>query len=77
MVGPRHQRRATEDREIPASPELAERGLGHDLLLVGATQAANQVVPPIAAKVKATFTPKPSEESPIILPPGADRDESL
>jgi hypothetical protein len=32
------------------------------------------VVPPIAAKIKETFTPKPSEESLIILPPGADRD---
>ena len=63
-----------EDREIPARPELVERSLGHDLLLIGATQVANHVVPAIAAKIKATFTPKPSHESPIILPPGADRD---
>jgi len=66
-----------KDRETTVRNDaeaVASRGLAHDLILLGAGQVANQVVPPLAAKVKETFTPTPKEESPLILPPGADRE---
>jgi hypothetical protein len=52
-------------------PDGETRGLGHDLLLLGAAKLADQVVPPVAAKVKEILKPAPEPESPLILPPDA------
>jgi hypothetical protein len=55
----------------------ATRGIGHDAVVAAVSAATGGVVRPIVDQVTSLVTrPKPTPpESPLILPPGVDRDD--
>lgn len=65
-----------QTRELSTPPDvIVERGLAHDLVLLGAGIALDKGAVPAIKAAKQLLTPKLEPESPVVMPPGVERPE--